>query len=97
MKLTIVEKFDLNTTILTYIILNPEKLPDMNIPNLEHRMGFHPIRENHNTGFIAREIFDDDEQRDMYVEINIQNPNFEYIKYSIPLNANRNERRLFKK
>ena len=34
----------------------------MIIPNLEYKIGFHPIRENHNTGFIARETFDDDEQ-----------------------------------
>lgn len=86
MEFTIAERFDLNIKILEYIILNPEKLPNMIIPNYEHKIGFHPIRETHNTGFIARETFDDDEQRDLYVEIDIPNPGNAIIKYSIPLN-----------
>lgn len=92
MELTIAERLDLHTKILEYIILNPEKLPDMTIPNLEHKIWFHPIRKNHNTGFIARETFDSDyeeedgEQRDLYVEIDIPNPGNAIIKYSIPIN-----------
>ena len=90
MELTVAERFNLHTRIMEYIILNPDKIPDMVIPNIERRMHFRPISAIHNTGFIVRETFysdyDDDEQRDMFVEIDIQNPGNVNIKYSISIN-----------
>lgn len=86
MEFTIAEMFDLNSRILEYIILNPEKIPDVIIPNYKHKMHFRPISEIHNTGFIVCETFDDTELRDMFVEINIPNPGSVNIKYSIPIN-----------
>lgn len=84
MEFTIPERFDLHSRIFEYIILNPEKLPDMIVPNRERKIHFRPISEIHNTGFIARETFDDNEQRDLFVEIYIRNPGDVNIKYSIP-------------
>jgi len=90
MELTIAERFNLHTRIMEYIILNPEKIPDMIIPNYDRKMHFRPISAIHNTGFIVCETFhsdyDDDEKRDMFVEIDIQNPGNVNIKYSIPIN-----------
>ena len=90
MELTVAERLDLHTKILEYIILNPEKLPDMIVPNIEHRMHFRPISAIHNTGFIVCETFnsdyDDDEQREMFVEFDSQNPGNLNIKYSILVN-----------
>ena len=90
MELTIAERFNLHTRILEDIILNPEKIPDMVIPNIQRRMHFRPISAIHNTGFIVCETFgsdyDDDEKREMFVEIDIQNPGNVNIKYSIPIN-----------
>lgn len=90
MEFTIAKRFDLHTRILEYIILNPDKIPDMIIPNCEHRMHFRPISAIRNTGFIVCETFssdyNDDEQREMFVEIDIQNPGNVNIKYSIPIN-----------
>lgn len=90
MELTIAEQFNLNTRILEYIILNPEKIPDMIIPNYDRKMHFRPISAIHNTGFIVCETFhsdyDDDERREMFVEIDIQNPGSVNIKYSVPIN-----------
>lgn len=85
MELTVAEKFNLNTRILEYIILNPEKIPDVIIPNYDRKMHFRPISAIRNTGFIVCETFDD-EQREMFVEIDIQNPGSVNIKYSIPIN-----------
>lgn len=85
MELTIAEQFNLNTRILEYIILNPEKIPDVIIPNYDRKMHFRPISAIRNTGFIVCETFDD-EQREMFVEIDIQNPGSVNIKYSIPIN-----------
>lgn len=90
MELTLAERFNLHTRILEYIILNPGKLPDMIIPNYDRKMHFRPISAIKNTGFIACETFhsdyDDDEQREMFVEIDILNPGNLNIKYSIPIN-----------
>ena len=90
MELTVAERFNLHTRIMEYIILNPDKIPDMVIPNIERRMHFRPISAIHNTGFIVRETFnsdyDDDEQRDMFVEIDIRNAGDVNIKYSISIN-----------
>lgn len=91
MELTLAEKFNLNTRILEYIILNPEKIPDVIIPNYDRKMHFRPISAIHNTGFIVCETFhsdydDDDERREMFVEIDIQNPGSVNIKYSVPIN-----------
>lgn len=86
MEYTIAERIDLHSRILEDIILNPEKLPDTTFPDYEHKIGIHPISAINNTGFIVRETFDNDEHRNLFVEINIQNSGFEYIKYSIPTN-----------
>ena len=90
MELTIAERLDLHTRILEYIILNPDKIPDMIIPNIEHRMHFRPISAIKNTGFIVYETFhsdyDDDEQREMFVEFDSRNPGNLNIKYSILVN-----------
>lgn len=90
MELTVAERLDLHTKILEYIILNPGKLPDMIVPNIELRMHFRPISAIHNTGFIACETFhsdyDDDERREMFVEFDSQNPGNLNIKYSILVN-----------
>ena len=96
MELTEAERLNLHTKILEYIILNPEKLPDMTIPNRERRMHFRPISAIHNTGFIVCEEFnrdyDDDEHspvlltRELFVEFDSQNPGNLNIKYSILVN-----------
>ena len=90
MELTVAERLDLNIRILEHIILNPEKLPDMIIPNYDRKMHFRPISAIHNTGFIVCETFcsdyDNDERREMFVEIDIPNPGSAIIKYSVPIN-----------
>ena len=86
MDYTIAERFDLHTRIMEQIILNPGLLPDMIFPNHKHKMHFRPISAIRNTGFIVSETYDDDERRELFVEIDIQNPGGVNIKYSILIN-----------